>query len=141
MSEITQKVRLDKLARNVDGKRAAGNLIGFNTADLAQTNFVLDALGGSNDQAIITMTLSSDLGLKIFAIPEITLYKTSVADANVIPDGASVNEEDFRFHTWIDYNSSDGNNLKSKTFIKNLTASPVTVYFKGDWRFLVEDVT
>lgn len=141
MTEVTQKVRSDKLARNIGNKRAAGNLINLGTADLAQTNFTLDALGGVNDQAVVTMTLSSDLGLKLFAVPEVSLWSGSIADANLIPDGALVLEENFRFHFWVDYGSSDGNNMKCKVFIKNLTASPVTVYFRGDWRFIVEDVS
>lgn len=138
MAEQKEKVRSDALARNIGPRgRAAGTLINFNTADLAQTSFSLAA----GNQAIVTMTLSSAKGLKLFAVPEVTLYQTTIASGNEIPDGANVTESDYRYIVWVDYGASDGHNLKCKTFIKNLSGSTKTIYFAGDWRYIVEDAS
>lgn len=139
MTEIREQIRKDTLIRQVDDRKASPTFLNLQTSNQASASFTLEANGDPADQVVVTMTLSNNKGLKLFAVPLFTVYKDSVSDSNRIPEGSAVSEEDFHFLSWIDYDSSDGNNMKLKYFIKNMSGSSKAIVFRGLWRFMVED--
>lgn len=138
MSYTEETVRIDPKARKIVDLQAGGQAVNFNTTSDVTLSASLDAAGGANDKTTFTITLSNVYALKCFGIPIFALYESSVAANNQIPNGSAVNPSNYRLFWWIDYQSTDGNNVKLKVFVQNLSAGAKTVYLKGNFKYLLE---
>lgn len=91
---------------------------------------------GASDTVVATLSNSDDL--RLFAMPAVTLYDTTPSDANKIPDGSSVNPNNWEFSMWIDWGDSNNNNVVHKTFIKNTSVGSRTFHYRINFRFMLE---
>lgn len=130
-------VRKDKLTRRPNNKPVSAETIGFKTAPLASAS----ASVANGDRISITVTLSNPDGLKVFAIPEFSVYEGSVASVNRIPSGANIAVGDYVMMNWNDYGLNDNANLKYVVVVENNTGSTQTIYIDVTWRYIIESAT
>lgn len=115
---ISQKDILPNAIKN----RLLGDIVGItNTASGTTT------LNNGQDTTF-TATVSNTQGAVIMAVADCSLYQTSVAAAQELPSGGSVDESQFYFaqlgpNNW---NSTDNKNGVSKVYIRNISAGAAT---------------
>jgi len=133
-----ESVKVDKLARKVEEKLGASELINLQLSSTGTASANLDATGGANDQVTWTVTLINDFNLRLFGMENVSVYESSVASANKIPSGSAVDAADYQIVIWTDWGQSDNNNIKLIVFVRNLSAGAKTVVLRVNYRFLVE---
>lgn len=134
MSEETESVKFDKIARKIKDLPASFQALGLalsstgtstaNVADNAEVSFI--------------MTLSNDFGLRLFGMPAVTLYESSVSADNAIPRGANISDGDYIYAVHIDWGLTDNNNIKIVAWVRNQTGSAQDILFRGNVRFITE---
>lgn len=134
MGYTEQTIKVDPLARKVEDKNAAGQAAGMAISSDASASTAI--AGGAS--ATFSVTLASSYGLRLYAFPEFTLYKTTVSAANAIPDGASVTPSDYDILAWIDKRASDTNNIVLKVYVRNTTAGSQTILLRANFRYILE---
>lgn len=109
-------------------------------SDTATASFTVDPLNGGNYLWILTNTLDHDDGKRIMAVPNQSLYKDSVSAANLWPSGSNWSIQD-KFDlvvvTWVDWGSTDNNNVVTKMMIQNWGSSTFNLIYKCNHRFLL----
>lgn len=137
MSNLKESVKIDNKIRTIKGAKGSSVLLNLDLSDDASATATLDATGGAADQATITVTLSNSKNLFMFGVPQMTMYVSSVADANTVY-GTTYDHTDFEMWQWLDHGLTDNLNVKLIGFIRNLIASEQTILIRVNWRFLIE---
>lgn len=104
-------------------------------------NYVSSVTLGANGPAFFIFTLANATNQRLFGIFEYTLYQGSVAAGNEIGSGANSYFDNWDMRYWPSKYDSDGNNLKERVYVKNITAGSLTVYMVGSWRYIVGTAT
>ena len=86
------------------------------------------------------MTLSNDQIAILLGIPCMTLFLGNVTAGNEIGYGLA-RDVNYQFSFWLDWGSTDNNNLIAKAAVKNNTGSTQTILFRGNWRSIVSTVS
>src|SRR3990172_7520490 len=78
----------------------------------------------SGEDTIFSMTTRSKKGIPVFIQEDISLFEGSIAEANLIPNGANIIMSDYQIvGPWREQDSGDGKNIVTKIYIRNTTAS------------------
>lgn len=93
---------------------------------------------GNGDGITVTATLSNDTGKRLFAMPTVSFYEGSEDLDYSIPDGVNIDAGDYLVTHWIDWGSSDNNNIKLKSWIRNNSGGSQTILYRAQIRFLVD---
>ncbi len=97
---------------------------------------------GNGDQALFTITTSSNSGAKVMVAADIAVYIGTAVTANQLPGGASIDESQWQvIGPWNDFESSDGINTKTLVYIRNISAGSQTVILKTASRVLINSAT
>lgn len=96
---------------------------------------------GAGGAAFFNFTLANASNQRLFGTFEYTLYEGSIALANVVGSGTNNFFDHYDIRYWPSKFDSDGNNLKERVFVKNITAGSLTVYMVGSWRYIVGTAT
>lgn len=108
--------------------------------DLSDTGTYSESLN-NGDWRVITSTLTADSGGRLLAMPSVTLYQTSQAVGNEIPDGASVNNQDWEWYQWTDWGDTDNNNVVHKTFVTNVSGGTLTLVYRINFRSFIDGIS
>lgn len=92
----------------------------------------------NGDDVVITATLSNDAGKRMIGMPAVTIYESSIDSANSIPGGSNLAAGDYEVDRWVDWGSSDNNNIVHKTYVRNTTGTTQDIIYRINVRFLVE---
>lgn len=92
----------------------------------------------NGEYATLTITTSQENNSKIFAVPDISIYIGSVADANQLPTGIGADSDEWQvIGPWNDWGATDNLNVKTKLFVHNLSAGATqSVLFRVKVRYL-----
>ena len=90
----------------------------------------------NNQRGIATYTLANNDGKMVFGVPEFTFYEDSIGLGNEIGYGYP-RDNNYECDHWIDWGSSDGNNMVLKCWIVNKSGSTKNIEAVCDWRFVV----
>lgn len=139
---MEQSQSKDILIRKVSDRRSSSEFLNLNVVN-TETLEVTAEPSVIGWDGILTATLSSTNQKPLFAIPSITIYKGSEADANIIPGGSGLEAPlEFLVFHWNDFRASDDYTQVFKVQIaKGGIFDPVTIIFKVSWRSLFEEVT
>ncbi len=92
------------------------------------------------DRSTVIWSLTSAAGKRLFGWWYYTLYEGSVAHANIIPDGSSLDPSHYRLEIQPSWHYSDAdshNPLKLTIFMQNLDSSPKTILHRVNARYIV----
>lgn len=106
--------------------------------DLSDTGTYSESLN-NGDWRVLTATLTSNSGGRILAMPSVTLYQGSQASGNEIPDGASVDNQDWEWYQWTDWGASDNNNVVHKVYVTNVSGGTLTLVYRINFRSIIEE--
>lgn len=103
------------------------------TTSLSSTSPTLN----NGDQVLFTVTTSSNIGSTMLAIPDLSFYVDSVADANKLPGGSGIDESQWQMiGPWFDWAATDNRNHITKVYIRNISAGAVVVTARARVRFI-----
>ena len=78
---------------------------------------------GNGDQVVFSITTSTSSGSLLISIPDVTLYVGSIASANQLPGGSSIDESQWQvIFMGNDWNDTDGNNTVYQIYVRNISA-------------------
>ncbi len=101
---------------------AGRNLDIIRSTDTVESSATLAA----GEDTTFTITTASKLGVPIWVQEDISLFETSVAEANLIPNGSSITASHYQIiGPWRDQSSGDGKNIVSKIFVRNSTGGTI----------------
>lgn len=124
----------DILPTSVKG-RFISNVVFGSESGSAQTT------RGNGEQAVITSTLTQNNKFEILGVHYIEIYIGSVATANQLPGGSSIDESQWQVigPFYAKRNWDNAVNPKheeiSVTYIRNISAGNQTVIFRNKWRY------
>lgn len=96
----------------------------------------------NGDQAVYTITTSSDSGAKVNVGADVSLYVGSVAAANQLPGGSGIDESQWQvIGPWNDLQATDSINHKVKVYVRNISAGSSTVILNTKSRVIVNSPT
>lgn len=96
------------------------NLDIINITDTVESSITL----ATGADTIFTITTGSLAGVPIFVQEDISLFETSVAEANLIPNGSSINAGHYQIiGPWREQDSGDEKNIVSRIYIRNTTTA------------------
>ncbi len=134
------RVKSRQLLPSIIKTRNLGDIITTSPSDALGKADTFSFTFGNGDQAVLTFTLSTKDHTKLFAVPNFTLYQDSVASANALPGGSSIDETEYQFiGPWHDWASTDNKNVKVKLFILNISAGTVTIHGRVLWRYIANN--
>jgi len=138
---MEETVKVDQKIRGVKSLKTSPEFIGFYTTAIDELTIEID---GDAYSALVIATLENSFNLRVFGIPQLTVYNDSVSEENMQPTAFSGGswQGDIDFDAWLDWGASDNNNQKYKIFITAFSPPhPVrTVIIRVAWRTLFEDV-
>ena len=139
MANLEESVAEDQKLRTYKNKRASFSFIGITITDDETVTIPLPNLSRLVLTAAIGDPNITNPDRRIFGEPQMTFYEGSVADANIIPDGSSITKNGYKFWHWIDWGSTDINDLVISyvTVIINNTGVTKTVIFKTNVRRII----
>lgn len=137
---MEESVAIDEKLRTFKNKRASFDLIGIEiTADVSAT------VSLPNGSMLIVTSARGDPDTdnpdkRMFAEPQVSVYQDSAIGANQIPSGDNLTPGDYMLWHWIDWGSTDVNNLEIsyKTVILNTSGSTQTIIFKTNVRRIIK---
>lgn len=151
MADLEESIKVDARARKYKGLRSSSEFIKLKQTDTDELSTTIST--DSDDFALIfTATIENVNNLRLVAIPNVTVYISSVDENNVIPPAPELIDIDipiggpgiFYFHSvWLDWGGSNNNNLVCKIYIaRTETFGPSrTIICRVNWRYIFEDVT
>jgi hypothetical protein len=151
IENLEESVKIDSKARKYKNLRSSSEFIKLKQTDTDELSTTISTT--PDDFALIfTSTIENSNNLRLIAIPNVTLYVGSVSEDNIIPPAPELIDIDipiggpgiFYFHSvWLDWGSSDNNNLVCKIYISRteVLASSKTIICRVNWRYIFEDVT
>jgi len=96
----------------------------------------------NGEQLVLESVLTQNSGYPIFAIPFISMYVGSVAAANQLPGGSSIDESQWQF-TQARMNQEDWETAGYPTdseyatiYVRNISAGSVSIVFVVEWKYL-----
>ena len=134
MTNLQESVKIDQLNRTVKGKKSSLQLLNLQLSLTASASVSLN----DTQSATFINTLESDSGFRLFGFPNITLYVGSATANDRISDGSNIDPNDYKWSIWIDWGSTNNDNMVSKTYVQNNSGGTKTILFRSNWRFLVE---
>ena len=85
----------------------------------------------NGEQVVFTITTSSDTGAKVFVVADVSLYVGSVAVANQLPGGSSIDESQWQIiGPWSDWGATNNVNHKTLVYVRNISAGSLTVLIR-----------
>lgn len=139
MANLQESIAIDTKLRTLEGRRASFDLIGITIEDEASATVTL----GNNGVLDVTQGkggISSSSGpRRFFSEPQISLYQDSAIAANQVPNGDNISVGDYKLWYWVDWGSTDINNLEIsfKTVLLNLSGSSQTIIYKANIRSII----
>ncbi|HEC65692.1 MAG TPA: hypothetical protein ENI23_10375 [bacterium] len=80
-----------------------------------------------DQDTIFTMTTSSKKGVPILVQEDISLFNSSISEANLIPNGSNIDFSNYQvIGPWREYADGDGKNIVSKIYVRNVDVSTST---------------
>lgn len=82
----------------------------------------------NSEQVVFEIETVSALGVRVLAIPDITIYAGTVVAANQLPGGTSIDESQWQvIGPWHDLLATDGNASNVIVYVRNISAGTTTV--------------
>jgi len=96
----------------------------------------------NGDKATITITTTNNAGAKLLGVADIALYVGSVATANIIPYGVSVDMSQWQMvGPFASLHETDGKNLVTQIYLRNISAGTQTVLVRDKTRAITNTIT
>lgn len=130
---MQEKVSRDIRIRTADDKRTSENLVQMKISDTASATYNLS----NNAEQLITVTLQNDKNLRLFGFPQVTMYVDSVSEANRLY-GTVYTYAEFDFFNWVDWGSTDNNNIIFLVYVRNISGDTHDVIINVNFRYMIE---
>lgn len=139
MADLEESIAEDQKLRTYKNKRASFSFIGVEIAGEASATVTLPNTALLSITAAVGDPNITNPDRRMFAEPQVSLYEGSIADGNLIPAGDNLAPNDYKFWHWIDWGSTDINNLEISyiTIIINNTGSSKPIIFKTNVRRII----
>ena len=96
------------------------NLDIIRKTDTVETSATLAA----GADTVFSLTTKSKKSIALLTQEDISLFETSVAEANLIPNGSSIDASDYQIiGPWREQSDGDSKNIVSKIYVRNTTSS------------------
>lgn len=113
-------------------------------SDTATASFSLPPFPNPGFIVLLTTTIDNTDDKRLLAVPNQSIYKDSVSAANLWPFGSNWSNQDrvdVLVTTWIDWGTTDNNNVVVRTMLQNWGSSTFNLIFKVNHRFLLMEST
>ena len=150
-------VRVPTAIKNlsIGGENQPGELYGFTNSGLTATisggyvtasgiNLKLSSTAiasstlAGGEAMVITATLTPvTSGERLIGTFHTSVYQDSIASENLIPSGSGVSIGDWELVLWLDWGTTDDNNIVQKGYIYNKSVTSHTVYARTNVRYIV----
>lgn len=91
----------------------------------------------NGEQVVFEVETVSKAGVRVLAIPDISVYVGSATSANQLPGGSSIDESDWQFiGPWQDLAATDGNTVNTIVYVRNISAGTSTVILQVKSRLI-----
>jgi len=88
----------------------------------------------NGEQVVFNIETISKAGVRVLALPDISIYIGTVTTTNQLPGGSAIDESQWQvIGPWQDLASTDGNNVRTIVYVRNINAgsSVVTLQVKS----------
>lgn len=137
--------KIQDLERRLSSLETSPQPPNISLSDTASASFTVDPVNAGNFIWFLTNTIEDDQGAKrLLAVPNQSIYKNSISDANKWPDGANWSEQDVYdliVTTWIDWGETDNKNVVIRTTIFNQGLSSFNILYRVNHRYLLMDAS
>lgn len=130
---MQESISKDIKIRTHDDKRGSEEIVQLRISDVAEATYTL----ANNAEQLITVTLSNDKDLRLFGFPQLTMYVDSVSEANRLY-GATYTYAEFDFFNWVDWGSTDNNNVIFLVYVRNISGGSHDVIINVNFRYMIE---
>ncbi len=134
MADLEESVKVDQKVRKINGLKASQQLLnlGLTATASASVNVAKD---GTVTFTVITEHAN---GLQVFATEHVSIYETSVAEANKIPSGDDIGANDYETAFWYDWGATDDKNVVFIVWVHNRSGAAQDILIRVNTRFIIE---